>query len=305
MLMIMAVQMIFLLLLSIVNAMQLDMSKVKSDSSLSVTVIQERLLDSWTLKLDKRDTLIRLYSLVSAVSHFDDTQFSLYLDERCLVASTCTVESAGINDMDVLLLKVIPSSPLEPTEQQSPEYPLGKVASADTILFSPRLRRSNPNLRMKSKSAGGEYCRTPRKRVNQSRVECFYLLPAEQQGMIREAFYEDIIRNEKLTIILENKYRELIETMFTDLPKFNEMLSPELMLEIDEIEDKLRASGQFIEMGEQALEVSNDDEEESEDFVSQVLHVMAMVNGHPIPVLLDCMVTEASSTKICAQGSLY
>lgn len=283
----------WLLLLTMASAMQLDMSKVRKSDLISVTIVQERLMDTWTVKLDPRDTLIRLYALVSAASGFDDSQFSLYLDETSLESNPTTIEAAGIIDRDYLLLKVLPSSPIEPIE-----HPLRKVASADTLLFSPRLRRSHPNLRTKSRSAGAEHCRTPRKRVNKSRVECFYHFPADQQEIIRNAFYEDIIRNENLTIMLERKYPELIETMFTELPKFYEMLTPELMVEIDEIEEGLRASGQFIEVG--ALEsISEESGEEAPGFVAEVLHIMAMINGHEIPILLDCMVTDTTSTPLC------
>lgn len=286
-------------------AMRLNTEALRQ--SIRLTVIQENQVDSHTFDLDPRDTLMHLYHLVGLTTGFDPETVRLYLGDDLLKPTPSPLSGLGLLPNDFMLLKLDSGSPKTELVDSGPKPNTGsgvdklkRSSSASNLaLFSPRLKKadqikktvSSPAIN-RSKRHVKIHSRTPRYRQNDSKVVSFHRLSAEEQEFIREAFKSDIIQSQALTIILERIYPELIQALFYDEGKFFAMMTPELMLKIDEIEEALKASGEYYDKPEEGGPA------EDEVSAKDVLHVMASMNGLPLPILFDCIGMDTTSKSL-------
>lgn len=222
---------------------------------------------------------MHLYAILSTLSGFNEDNFELYLDDILLAKTPSPLTSQGIRNGDILLLRIIRPEDEYLDEGIKQKATLPKSLSADNL----RLRRKRVEKIMP------HHISTPRRSARPTKAESFHLLAPNQQKIIKESFYMDIIHDEQLCIVLEGKYPELIEMMFSNVENFYESLTPELMVEIDAIQESL-----------ENITSSSSSEDNSTTLpkisAEEVLHTEALINGVSIPVVFDCLSIDTSST---------
>ncbi len=244
-------------------AMRLDIGTVRNKSGhmADLTIIQDNGVESFSLEIDLRSTLHHLHGRVGRITGFNEQKFKLLIDDRVLDHSTSTLEEAGIDKQTIILLRIVGNDSLV------------KRPSREALLFSPRLSSSS-SPKMK------KHALTPRRRVRHSKVDQFHRLGYEDQQTIRRTFVKEIIEDDRLQAILIKVHPELAQcTTGTTLMS---VLTPELMLEIDEIEAFL----EDFDKEEKTIE--------PEDNISSAIHISTLVNEGSLPILFDTMALDTT-----------
>lgn len=107
-------------------------------------------------------------------------------------------------------------------------------------------------------------------------MESFYRLTPEQQSIIRLSFQNDLSSDQELFLAVRDAYPKLMGIHASNPELFLEQLTPEIMLDIDRIDN---AMAKFREQEELPEEIN----------IAELFQVAAVVNGVHIPVLFDLM----------------
>lgn len=89
--------------------------------------------------------------------------------------------------------------------------------------------------------------------------------------------------------------------MFTDLPYFFELLTPEVMHDIDIIEKDLadcNAKQSSADSNADSVEFVDDYEPETEFDYSDVLHIIVYINGMELVAMIDLLAYDSTSKEI-------